>query len=134
MAIAFGVCVGFGTKLGISVLHKKKQEDIIKCETIFVPLEDGDGCGIVEKYLIHVLVLFTDSKTTTEVNVTMIRVGSDEEAICQFGSIRNKSRVKSWRVGTFWVLFHTFQHFVQFSIEGTPFQYTSLLRNVPEFV
>ena len=52
------------------------------CETIFVPLEDGDGCGIVEKHLIHVIVLFTDCKTTTEVNVTMVRVGSDKESIC----------------------------------------------------
>ena len=71
MAIAFGVCVGFGTKLGISVLQEK-QEDVD--DAILIPFEDGNGCGIVEKYLIHILVLLTDCKTTTEVNVTMIRV------------------------------------------------------------
>ena len=28
MARAFGVCVGFGTKLGISVLHEKQEDSV----------------------------------------------------------------------------------------------------------
>ena len=81
-----------------------------------VPLEDGNGCGIVEKYLIHILVLLADCETSTEVNVTLVRVGSDEESIGQFGSIGKKNGVQSCRIGAFRILLHSFQNFVKFSI------------------
>ena len=58
-----------------------------------IPLEDGDGCGIVEKYLIHILVLFADCKTTTEVNVTMVCVGSDKESIGKLGCSGKKNGI-----------------------------------------
>ena len=99
-----------------------------------LPLKDGDGCGIVEKYLIHILVLLADCETSTEVNVTLVRVGSDEESIGQFGSIGKKNGVQSGRMEAFWIILQSFQHFLKFPIQGVPFQYTSLLRNVPEFV
>ena len=99
-----------------------------------VPLEDGNGCGIVEKYLIHILVLLADCETSTEVNVTLVRVGSDEESIGQFGSIGKKNGVQSGRMEAFWIPLHSFQHFVQFPVQGVPFQYTFLLRGIPELV
>ena len=58
-----------------------------------IPLEDGDGCGIVEKYLIHILVLLADCKTTTEVNITMVRVGSDKESIGKLGCSGKKNGI-----------------------------------------
>ena len=94
-----------------------------------IPLEDGNGCGIVEEYLIDILVFLADRKPTTEVNVTIVRVGSDKEPICQFCRIGTENGIQSGRMGAFWVLLlHSFQHFVQFLIKVVPFQYIFLLR------
>ena len=69
------------------------RETIRFCETLSIPLEDGNGCGIVEKHLIDILVLLGYCQSTTEVNVTLVGVRSDEKPICKSRSIDEKDWV-----------------------------------------
>ena len=85
------------------------------------PFEDGDGCRIVEQHLIYIALL-ADSKTTTEIYVSRVRVFGDKELICKFCCVSKKVRFKGGWKRAFWVFAcQRSQNLEQFFTNSVPF-------------
>ena len=85
------------------------------------PFEDGDGCRIVEQHLIHIALL-ADSKTTTEIYVSRVRVFGDKELICKFCCVSKKGRFQGGWKRAFWVFAcQRSQNLEQFFTNSVPF-------------